>query len=163
MADKYTILVQLQADLPEPDRINPKKLEQAAIQVLEMENAAADSMISIVVSTDEHMQEMNKQYRGIDAPTDVLSFPSEPMPQGIDEDEGYLGDIIVSLPYLARRVAQEQRSLHDELALMVVHGTLHLLGYDHDTAETQQAMWAVQAAALKALAIDLIVPDYIHE
>lgn len=159
----YTILLQMMADFPGEERVNHDLLEQAARQVLQMEQAPADSMISIVIATDEYSQELNSKYRQVYAPTDVLSFPAEPLPDEIEEDQGYLGDIIIALPYLARRAHQENHKVQDDLVLMVVHGTLHLLGYDHDTPENQQIMWQIQAAALQALDIHIIVPDYIHD
>jgi probable rRNA maturation factor len=109
----------------------------------------------VVITDDDEIQQMNRQYRGVDAPTDVLSFPNEPLP---GEDEPYLGDLILSLPYIQRQAEAETHTLSDELSLAVIHGTLHLLGYDHDTPAHQDSMWERQAEALRALDVDIVVP-----
>jgi probable rRNA maturation factor len=111
---------------------------------------------------DDEIRHLNQQFRSVDAPTDVLSFPAEPemIPEDEEiEDEGlYLGDLLLALPYIQRQAESEQHSVSDELVLAVIHGTLHLLGYDHDTAENQSKMWAVQSEALKTMNVDIIVP-----
>jgi len=149
------IEIQLNVDVDVPQPL----LIQAAQCVLTQQDT--QGALSIVITDDAQLETLNQQYRGISAPTDILSFPSDPLPF-IPAEERYLGDIIVSLPYVMRRVADVAHTLDDELALLIVHGTLHLLGFDHDTHEKQQLMWAHQADALKTLNIDLVVPDYIH-
>lgn len=164
MSAEYTILVQLQADFAGENAIQSETLEIAASKVLETEGIEGDAMLTIVLATNSYVQEMNEKYRAVDAPTDVLSFPASPLPDEIaDEDSGYLGDIIISLPYVAERAKEENHSLHDDLTLMVVHGVLHLLGYDHDTPDSQKAMWVVQDKILKSLGVMLEVPDFIHD
>jgi probable rRNA maturation factor len=77
------------------------------------------------------------------------------------ELQPYLGDLIIALPYTQRRAAELGHALEDELILLVVHGTLHLLGYDHDTAENQARMWQKQAELLAQLGItDLNIPHF---
>ncbi|MBZ0304642.1 MAG: rRNA maturation RNase YbeY [Anaerolineae bacterium] len=164
MNPEHTILIQLEADFTGENSVQQARLEAAARKVLETEGLAQETMMTIVLCPNAYIQEMNLKYRGIDAPTDVLSFPSPTLPEEVAEEEGgYLGDILISLPYVAQRAAEEGRSLHDDLILMVVHGTLHLLGYDHDTPESQKNMWAVQGSILKSLDVLLEVPDYIHD
>ena len=164
----YTILLQLQADLPAPNRVQREALEHAASHVLLMENLQEGTMLSVVISTNEHIQDLNLKFRGIDAPTDILSFDADPLPEEMREEDDaptgqYLGDIVIGLPYVATRALNTGHSVHDELMLLVVHGTLHLLGYDHDSADAQREMWAIQAQALADLGIALQVPDFIHE
>jgi probable rRNA maturation factor len=102
---------------------------------------------------------VNRQFRGIDAPTDVLSFPADEPPIEIDDEPPYLGDLIIAYPYASEQAARQGHTLSDSLSLLVVHGTLHLLGYDHDTPEHRAEMWAAQDAALTALGISTaIVP-----
>jgi probable rRNA maturation factor len=113
--------------------------------------------MSIVITDDDKIQQLNRQFRGVDSPTDVLSFPDEPVP---GEAEPYLGDLVLSLPYIQRQAAAEGHTLSDELVLGVVHGTLHLLGYDHDTPDNQNRMWAKQAEALLELGVNIIVPQF---
>jgi probable rRNA maturation factor len=136
------------------------RLQVAAQTVLAQHDVDADSTLTIVITTDEAIQALNQQYRKIDAPTDVLSFPADPLPDELaDEEEPYLGDLVIAYPYASVQAQREQHALGDSLSLLVVHGTLHLLGYDHDTSENRAEMWAAQAKALQTLGIDeAIVP-----
>lgn len=120
-----------------------------------------DAGLSIYIAPDAYVQGLNEEFRGIDAVTDVLSFPAEPLPPELGEPP-YLGDLILAYPYT---IAQAQAANHhpsDEFGLLVVHGILHLLGYDHNTAESQRIMWTKQAEILAFLNIPIIVPDFIH-
>ena len=121
--------------------------------------ARPTAALTLVVTDDAAVQELNRDYRGVDAPTDVLSFaaqesaPSAPALAGLppelaEELSNYLGDIIIAYPYAARQAAHYQNSVAAELRLLAVHGVLHLLGYDHATAEEEAAMWALQSAVL---------------
>ncbi|MAS35651.1 MAG: rRNA maturation RNase YbeY [Anaerolineaceae bacterium] len=146
--------------------VDATRLQEAAQVVLDQE-AASDAGLTIVITDDAAVAALNRQYRGVDAPTDVLSFPAdEPM---VDEPDGppYLGDLIIAYPYAQAQAAREAHDLADSLALLVAHGTLHLLGYDHDTAARRAEMWAAQDTALTTLRIPLeIVPaleSYDHE
>jgi probable rRNA maturation factor len=136
------------------------RLQTSSATVLAQHDVDADSTLTIVITTDEAVQTLNKQYRKIDAPTDVLSFPADPLPEELaDEEEPYLGDLVIAYPYASAQAQREQHALGDSLSLLVVHGTLHLLGYDHDTPENRAEMWAAQAKALQTLGIDeAIVP-----
>jgi probable rRNA maturation factor len=139
--------------------VEVERLQSAAASVLEQQDAAPDSSLTIVITYDAAVAALNRQYRGVDAPTDVLSFPADEPPVELEDEPPYLGDLIVAYPY---SVAQAQREGHDvmqSLMLLVAHGTLHLLGYDHDTAANRAEMWAAQDKALTALGVDLsIVP-----
>jgi len=140
------------------ESIDVSRLTQATTVVLSQEEQGEDTSLSIVITDNTEVQALNLQFRQIDAPTDVLSFPSD-MP--IFEDEPlYLGDIIIALPYATSQATQHQHNLDDSLCLLVVHGCLHLLGYDHDTDNNKHKMWEEQAKALTALDIDTqIVPS----
>ena len=110
---------------------------------------------TLLVTTDEEVAAYNQQYRGVEGPTDVLSFAAqEPTPGFISAPEmaNYLGDIVVALPFTRRQAAALGRPLADELRLLAVHGTLHLLGYDHAEPDEEAAMWARQDAILAGLA-----------
>ena len=88
------------------------------------------------------MRELNRDYRGKDRPTDVLSFSQlegEPM-QPEEEEPVALGDIVISIDTAKRQAAEKGHSLSDELDLLVVHGMLHLLGYDDETDEQAEVM-----------------------
>jgi probable rRNA maturation factor len=149
----FQVDVQNQGEPPYP--IDAKLLEDAAGAVLAQHDVHLDSSLSVVIADNEFVRALNQQYRGVDSPTDVLSFPADEPPVVIDDEPPYLGDLIIAFPYASAQAAREQHDLSDSLALLVVHGTLHLLGYDHDTAENRAEMWAAQESALIALNIPL--------
>ena len=97
-----------------------KKLE-------EIYNYLTNKDIELILTTDEEIQELNKTYRKLDKPTDVLSFPLEDMP-GMP-----LGSIVISLDTAKRNVNELNHSIEEEIKLLFIHGLLHLLGYDHET------------------------------
>jgi probable rRNA maturation factor len=120
---------------------------------LENQKQPEDSEVTLVITDDSKVQELNKKFRGIDSATDVLSFPARES-QGFITPEGlpnYLGDVIVSYPTAAAQAEEQDHPVEDELALLIVHGCLHLLGYDHQTDEEQQRMWAIQEQILLSL------------
>lgn len=110
--------------------------------------------LTVVVTDDAQVQQLNHEYRGLDEPTDVLSFSAqETLPDAAafvsaPELAHYLGDVVIAYPYAAAQAPTFGRFVADELALLAVHGTLHLLGYDHATPAEEEAMWARQAAIL---------------
>jgi probable rRNA maturation factor len=106
-----------------------------------------DAEVTLVITDDEAVAELNREYRDVDGPTDVLSFAAqEPTPGFVSAPEAaaYLGDIIIALPFTRQQAAGLGRPLADELRLLAVHGTLHLLGYDHAEPNEEAAMWARQ-------------------
>jgi probable rRNA maturation factor len=148
-------------------QVDSARLQAAAQAVIERHEIDQSSSLSIVISTNEAVHALNLQHRGVDAPTDVLSFPADPLPEelleemdGEDEEPPYLGDLVIAYPYASQQAASLKHDLNDSLALLVVHGTMHLLGYDHDTPENRAEMWEEQAAILELLGIDTsIVPS----
>jgi probable rRNA maturation factor len=96
------------------------------------------------------MAALNETYRNVAQATDVLSFPV----RITDPETGllHLGEIAVSLPQAARQTAARRRTLEEEILLLVVHGTLHLLGHDHAEAAEKKRMWRAQKEILKELA-----------
>lgn len=161
----HSIEIQFVPLLADSTPLSEAQLQAIALKVLDLQEVEDPSSLTIVITTDEQMQTLNQQYRGMNAPTDILSFPTDPLPDELREegDLDYLGDILIGLAYTSQRAAQEGHSLSDELTLLVVHGVLHLLGFDHDTPETQTEMWGHQAQALQALDVHLVVPEYIHD
>ena len=121
-----------------------------------LERPASD--LTVVVADDLVVQQFNRQYRDIDAPTDVLSFaaqeqapdgPTPMLPEELLSELGrYLGDLLIAYPFAERQAAEFGNSVQAELNLLAVHGTLHLLGYDHADSEGEAAMWALQEAIL---------------
>ncbi len=100
--------------------------------LLRHEAVTNDPEISVVLCDDLFIQDLNREYRGKDKPTDVLSFAQD--------DPNILGDIVISLPTAAGQAAAAQWPLESEIALLGIHGLLHLLGYDDETAEGAREM-----------------------
>ncbi len=138
---------------PHPDFLDIELLESAARAVLEQQSAPDDD-ITIVLTDDDQLHELNLDYLGVDAPTDVLSFPASES----DPETGarYLGDILISIHRAAQQAQAAGHSLQAEAQLLVVHGTLHLLGHNHADAEGKARMWAAQAEVLKRLGLSHI-------
>ncbi|WP_413780439.1 rRNA maturation RNase YbeY [Anaeroselena agilis] len=112
--------------------------------------------VGVVFADDAYIRELNRDYRGIDAATDVLSFAldegEEPAVQGGPE-EALLGDIVISLETAERQAAEFGHSLEREMAYLTVHGMLHLVGYDHEDEHDKAAMRSREEQILAALGI----------
>lgn len=140
------------------DGIDVEALRAAAVATLRHEGVAAAD-VSILVTTDEEIQALNRDYRGVDAPTDVLSFAAHEGDELIHDAPAdldallnrSLGDVVIAWPYAARQAERFGNATHSEVALLVVHGILHLLGYDHASPEEEAAMWSVQEEILAPL------------
>jgi probable rRNA maturation factor len=124
-------------------------LERAAQAVLA--HQAADGDLTILLTDDAQLHELNREYLGIDAPTDVLSFPaSETDPETARR---YLGDLLISVARAREQAKAAGHTLEAEVQLLTVHGTLHLLGHDHAKAREKARMWEAQAEILAGLGI----------
>ncbi|MDJ1158750.1 rRNA maturation RNase YbeY [Chelatococcus sp. SYSU_G07232] len=119
--------------------------------------AAADRRIlpgaelSIVLTDDASIRGLNRQWRGLDKPTNVLSFPGAAVDRLAEAP--HLGDIVVAFETVQREAEAEGKSLADHTAHLVIHGLLHLLGYDHETDAEAEDMEAREVAALARLGI----------
>lgn len=107
----------------------------------------ADGTVSLLLTDDTVLKQLNKDFRGIDKVTDVLSFPALPM------DRPLLGDIAVGYGISARDAAAQGKSLADHLTHLLIHGYLHLLGHDHMQPDEAEIMEALEIAALASLGI----------
>ncbi len=134
--------------------IDATRLKQACQSVFLAAPAPAGSSLSIVITDAAALRALNQKHRQVDAPTDVLSFSAPPLPAAIAESERYLGDILIAYDYVARQAAARDINLSDALCLLVIHGSLHLLGYRHDSPAERERMWSAQAAALRRLDLD---------
>jgi len=131
----------------------PERLARVVQTVLEHQSQPENAEVTLVITDDSKVQELNKKFRGIDSATDVLSFPANEgqefvTPEGLPS---YLGDVVISYPTAAAQAEEQGHPVEDELALLVVHGCLHLLGYDHETDAEQARMWAIQEQILLSL------------
>lgn len=109
-----------------------------------------DVELAVVLVDDEAQREMNRQYRGKDAATNVLSFPAAYMPPTGPRP---LGDIAIAHGVATREAIDQGKTLADHLSHLVVHGVLHLLGHDHETSADAEAMEALERRVLAALAV----------
>jgi len=134
-----------------PPNLDCELLERAIRTTLERHNRP-DVDITLQLTVDESMQLLNHAYRGIDATTDVLAFN-----QGFvdpETDRLYLGDIIISVETAQSQAMENKHSLNKECALITIHGTLHLLGYDHHDPQQKDEMWTMQNKILKDLILN---------
>jgi len=152
---RYRIEVEIEPGLACP--VAPKEIRNVVRAALCHEQAPAGAGVWLRLTDDQELAELNRTYRGIDGPTDVLSFPTQ-------VDDGWvsaaaapleLGDIVISWPRAVEQAAEEGHAAVDELALLIVHGCLHLMGCDHVQPADRERMWASQEAILAALGINI--------
>lgn len=141
-------------------------VEEVVRQTLDIEHSQSDAEVSVLIADDETVRELNRRYRGLDENTDVLSFsfthqghfhgrPDE-APESLEGEEFVLppsesedlGEVIVSLPQTRRQAVDNERSVDEELALLLAHGVLHLLGHDHEEPTEEEAMKRIEAVVL---------------
>lgn len=138
-------------------------IEKAVKLCLDSEKFPEEPEISIILCDDEKIRELNKNFRNIDASTDVLSFPMLEYIDGIAQTQNYdfdmeqellmLGDIVISLETTLKQAEEYGHSFERELAFLTTHGTFHLLGYDHETIEEESIMRSKQENILKILGL----------
>jgi len=111
--------------------------------------------VSVVLENDEQIKILNKSYRNLDEPTDVLSFASG----DIDPDTGarYLGDVVISFPRVKAQSAEQGHSIKKELTTLIVHGLLHLIGYDHANSKQEKELFTLQNKLIEELSNDWMV------
>jgi probable rRNA maturation factor len=114
---------------------------------IEPTNGGEDQGVVVLLTSDEAVAELNEQFRGKTGPTNVLSFPASANP------ENHLGDIALAHGVCSREAAEQGKSLEQHLAHLVVHGVLHLLGYDHETDHEAEAMEALERSILESLGV----------
>jgi len=141
------------------ERIDKRWLRQLVKESLRAHSLEAQVELSLLVTDDATVRELNRTYRGKDKATDVLSFALEAdrrggaaagfvMPPG---EMVHLGEVIVSYPKAVEQAAERLHPVEDELALLVVHGVLHLLGYDHDKPGREREMRSLEHRVLSAV------------
>jgi probable rRNA maturation factor len=134
-------------------------IQFAAQTTLDLYTPAREISLSILLTDNQTLRELNRQYRGEDHATDVLSFPAgDPIP-GVNDMEAYLGDIAISLPFAEDQAREKDHPVIAELQLLTIHGVLHLLDFDHVDAEQKKVMWSVQETVLSRLGLSPIQPS----
>jgi len=128
--------------------------EAAARLALRRGEAPAEAVVDITLADDDAQRALNRTWRGMDSPTNVLAFPASdpaiPVPPGAPL---LLGDVVLAFETVRREAAEQEKPLADHLRHLVVHGVLHLLGHDHDDAADAAAMEAHEIAILAELGV----------
>jgi probable rRNA maturation factor len=132
-------------------------LKLAADTTLSHESVPNSPSVTVIITDDETIEELNLRYRGIAKPTDVLAFETDFTDP--DLDSRYLGDVVISFPQARKQAESGGHELKQELQLLIIHGLLHLLGYDHDTADQKEKMWSVQSSILDQLDISINIEE----
>jgi len=140
-----------------PELKDEATLSQAVLETLRSAGAPSGSALTVVITSDEQLAMLNQQYLGVQSPTDVLSFPADEVDP--DSGERYLGDVLISHPRAQAQAAAGGHAVIDELQLLIVHGVLHLLGYDHAGEMDKAEMWSIQADVLHQLGCAVTVPS----
>jgi probable rRNA maturation factor len=133
------------------DERGVERVQRVAEQALVALGRAEDEL-SVLLCDDATIQPLNRDWRGKDKPTDVLSFPQ--VEGEIGDGPELLGDVVISLDTAARQAAERGHSVEAEVDVLLVHGLLHLLGYDHHDPEEEADMRAEEARVLAALGRD---------
>lgn len=145
------------------DRINQDWLEgvfQAALKAVDIPSAAE---ASLVITDAETVRQLNREYRKRDESTDVLAFAlgdqlsGEVEPPFVNPPDGilHLGEVIVSYPQAVKQAAEQGHSVEEELKVLIVHGVLHLLGYDHEELEPERQMRAKEREIIERIGSSL--------
>lgn len=132
--------------------VSQERLQAMIEAILRQEDRVGQ--VTLVLTDDEGIQALNRDFLGWDEPTDVLAFSAQEEAGpfvAAPEAGSYLGDVIVSYPRAVAQAEEQGHATEQELALLVVHGVLHLLGYDHAGEQDRAAMWARQDAILACL------------
>ena len=131
---------------PEPElRALAQRAVGAAQKVLARDPSQPHSELSIVFTDDAAMRKLNNTWRGKDSPTNVLSFPQTA--------GGLLGDVILSAETIAREAALADKPLEDHMLHLIIHGYLHLLGFDHEAEDEAEKMEQLERVALRELGV----------
>jgi probable rRNA maturation factor len=134
-------------------------LRRVAEKVLTAESTDSAAEVSLMITGQARIHELNRQYLGEDRPTDVLAFPMQPAPETAERPpfiappDGikHLGEVIISYTQAVIQAAERQQPIKKEVALLIIHGILHLLGYDHDVPEAERQMRAREAQILSRI------------
>jgi len=127
-----------------------RELQRAAVVALEHAGVAGQAELTVALTGEEEIRRLNREYRGVDGATDVLSFT---MGDALPDGGVYLGDVVIAMPIAEAQAKEQGHDLLAELSLLVIHGVLHLLGEDHVQADDRAAMWAKQSLLLTKLGL----------
>lgn len=146
-APRVTLALQLDPRIEA--EVDEERLHHLAGETLRREGVAQSFELGLFITDDEGIRELNRRYREVDEPTDVLAFGGEV--EGFVSPALHLGDIVISYPRAASQAQERGHSVAQEMDLLFLHGLLHLLGYEDETPEDRARMWARQEEVLGAL------------
>jgi len=146
-APRVDLAIQLDPQIE--GEVDEERLHHLAVETLRLEGVAQSLELGLFIADDEGIRELNRRYRGVDEPTDVLAFGGEV--EGFVSPAKYLGDIVISYPRAKSQAREQGHSVAQEIDLLFLHGLLHLLGYEDETPEKRVRMWARQEEVLGAL------------
>ena len=134
-------------------------LRRVVKKVLTAESADSATEVDLMITGQERVRELNRQYLGEDRPTDVLAFPMQPVPETAERPpfiappDGikHLGEVIISYPQAVIQATEHQHPITREMALLIIHGILHLLGYDHGVPQDERQMRDREAEILSLI------------
>ena len=133
-------------------------MKKTLLAAMELTNQKEASEVSLLLTDDEEIQSLNKKYRNIDTPTDVLAFSQIEKVNNTavlcDKEEFLLGDIVISVETAQRQAVELGHSLLYELILLSVHGFLHLLGFDHDYEKKNDKMKSLEKEIIDTVLIN---------
>lgn len=135
-----------------PAILKPSDLHLLGRELSRVLKSRSNREATLAFVTEKKMQTLNRQYRHIDKPTDVLSFePERSTVKAGKEGKAFLGDIIVCVPYAKREATRRAMSLREELLRLIAHGVLHLSGFDHATDKQEEKMFGLQERVVDAI------------
>jgi probable rRNA maturation factor len=135
--------------------VDEEMLRRVTAEALRHAGIEGEIALSVVITDDGAVRELNREFRDVDAPTDVLAFGTGEESDFVTApgEPAYLGDVIISYPRAVIQAEEYGHSINRELALLTVHGVLHLLGYDHVDEVERTEMWARQNEILESLVL----------
>lgn len=145
--NEYELIKNVDEEIEELNEV--KKFIDFALYYLKLENV----VFNIIIIDNDEIHKINKEYRGIDRPTDVISFALEDDDTFIEMNQRILGDIYISIDRAREQAKEYGHSLLRELCFLTIHGILHLLGYDHMEPEDEKVMFELQERVLDAYGI----------
>ena len=153
------IQLSIRIEKPFVSLVSKQWLRQAVKLTLIHTGISSPVELGLVIAGDDTVHELNRSYRSVDSTTDVIAFAlserrakAEPFITPPD-DVNHLGEVIISYPQAKRQADEQRHPLERELALLVAHGVLHLLGYDHELPEQAQKMRALESQVMDAIEV----------
>ena len=126
-------------------------MKSVARRLLRVEDCPENTEVSVLLTDDDQITILNRDYRGVDAPTDVLAFSQTEGEEPPEEcpEVNVLGDVVISVETAERQAREHGQGLDEEIDLLLAHGLLHLLGYDHAKAQDARVMFSRQKALIE--------------